>query len=706
MIKRNRAYLSRLNAAADFLLVFFAYLLAAWFRLKVLNGWWENRGLSLPMVTASCFYAIGLVLFLAVLGYYSTERVRKLSWKLSILLASTTISITVVTAVIFIFRIEDVSRGILAIFYFLTLILLGSKQVLMQLLLRRLRSSGYNIRHELLVGTGELAAQYQKDLSDQPELGIVIDDLVSPAADLEKLLNRVDFDEVVIALEPEEYGLLEKVISACEKAGVRYLLIPFYSRMISEHPEFESVGSTKLINMRSNRLEQIGWRLLKRIFDVVVSTVGLVVLSPLFLFLAIGVKLSGPGPVFFKQVRVGYNRRRFCMLKFRSMAVNDASDTAWTTAGDPRRTKFGAFMRSTSLDELPQLWNVLKGDMSLVGPRPELPYFVEKFKEEIPLYMVKHQVKPGITGWAQVNGFRGDTSIKKRIELDLWYINHWSLWLDLKILFRTVPFGMLTDERAGAETDPDIKIIVASHKPYWMPSDSLYVPLQVGAEGKEPIGFKPDNTGINISSKNAGYCELTGLYWAWKNMPADYLGLVHYRRHFTVFRGTNDRRDVLTSEQAARLLQHHDVLLPKKRHYWIETNYQQYAHAHHARDLDETRHIICEKYPDYLSAFDQVMKQTCGHRFNMFIMKRELADAYCAWLYDILFELEKRLDISDYNKNDRRVFGFVSERLLDVWLTEKNLAYREIPYVYLESQQWIRKIAAFLKRKLEAERKK
>ena len=252
----------------------------------------------------------------------------------------------------------------------------------------------------------------------------------------------------------------------------------------------------------------------------------------------------------------------------------------------------------------------------------------------------------------------------------------------------------------------DIKIIVATHKQYWMPSDPMYLPLHVGREGKDDLGYTGDNTGDNISSRNANFCELTGLYWAWKNLPCDYLGLAHYRRHFTVYRGTNDRRDVLTSEQAARLLQHHDVLLPKKRHYWIETNYQQYAHAHHARDLDETRDIICEKYPDYLSAFDHVMKKTCGHRFNMFIMKRELADAYCAWLFDILFELEKRLDISDYNKNDRRVFGFVSERLLDVWLTEKSLSCREIPYVYLESQQWIRKIAAFLKRKLEAERKK
>ena len=174
---------------------------------------------------------------------------------------------------------------------------------------------------------------------------------------------------------------------------------------------------------------------------------GLIVLSPLMLIIAIGVKCSGPGPILFKQIRVGYMRREFRMLKFRSMRQNDEEETGWTTEEDPRRTRFGTFIRKTSLDELPQLFNVLKGDMSLVGPRPELPHFVEQFKDTIPYYMVKHQVKPGMTGWAQVNGYRGDTSIPKRIEHDLWYIDHWSMWLDLKILFRTIFGGIINNER-------------------------------------------------------------------------------------------------------------------------------------------------------------------------------------------------------------------------------------------------------------------
>ena len=700
MIKRNQTYINRVNAAADFLLVFFAYLFSAWFRLKVLNGWWENQGLSRPMIIASLFYAAGLLLMLAVLGFYSTTRVRKLIWKLEVLFLATTVSIFIVTAVIFIFKIEDVSRGIIVIFYFLTLFLLGAKQIMMRMLLNQLRSSGFNIKHEILVGTGKLAQQYKKDLADEPELGIQIDEEITPGEDLDKLLASKNIDEVVIALEPEEYMHITDAISACEKNGVRFFVIPFYNDMIPAHPVFEHIGSTKLINMRANRLEQVGWAALKRAFDIVMSALGLIIISPLLLIIAVGVKMSSPGPILFKQVRVGYKRKEFTMLKFRSMKLNDMSDTSWSTINDDRRTKFGAFIRRFSLDELPQLWNVLKGEMSLVGPRPELPFFVEKFKETIPLYMVKHQVKPGMTGWAQVNGYRGDTSIKKRIELDLWYIDNWSPWLDFKILFRTVPFGMVLNERADKESEANVKVIVATHKPYWMPGDPLYVPVQVGAEGKDDLGFTPDNTGDNISAKNANYCELTGLYWAWKNLDADFLGLAHYRRQFTLFRSTNDRRDSLSLDQARQLLGNADALLPKKRDYWIETNYQQYVHAHHKEDLDTTRQILTEKHPEYLDAYDRVMKKTTGHRFNMFIMRRELSDAYCEWLFDILFELEKRLDISSYSVQDQRVFGYVSERLLDVWITQNNIKYKDIPYIFLEKQNWITKGLNFVLRKL------
>lgn len=254
----------------------------------------------------------------------------------------------------------------------------------------------------------------------------------------------------------------------------------------------------------------------------------------------------------------------------------------------------------------------------------------------------------------------------------------------------------------------DIKIIVATHKEYWMPSDSMYLPVHVGAEGKMDVhgqsldfGYVKDNTGENISKKNANYCELTGLYWAWKNIEADYIGLVHYRRHFTQRRARGSQRErVLGHAQLEPILRQTDVILPIPRNYFIETNYSQYAHAHHAIDLDTTRSILSDRYPNYLRAYDSSMKKTIGHRFNMFIMKQDKFEAYCQWLFDVLFELERRLDISKYNPNDARVFGFVSERLLDVWIETNKVAFLELPYVFMEKQNWLIKGSNFLARKV------
>lgn len=246
-----------------------------------------------------------------------------------------------------------------------------------------------------------------------------------------------------------------------------------------------------------------------------------------------------------------------------------------------------------------------------------------------------------------------------------------------------------------------IKIIIATHKPYMMPKDAMYVPIHVGAYGKDDIGYQRDDMGDNISFKNPNYCELTGLYWAWKNLNCDYLGLSHYRRHFTKSKKNNKWDSILTQEQLKSLLIQTDIIVPKKRNYYIETTYDQYAHAHHAIDLDVTREVIKEKYPKYITSFDKCMKSTKGHKFNMFIMKRELINSYCEWLFDILFELENRLDISMYSKNDARVFGFVSERLLDVWLETNNLSYKELPVVFMEKQNWLKKGGSFLVRKFK-----
>ena len=250
---------------------------------------------------------------------------------------------------------------------------------------------------------------------------------------------------------------------------------------------------------------------------------------------------------------------------------------------------------------------------------------------------------------------------------------------------------------------PVIRILVATHKSYRMPDDPIYFPLLVGAEcnGTDWNGAK-DNTGDHISQRNPYYCELSGLYWAWKNTDADVYGLCHYRRYMGNRRWWKPKKERLLNENEIReMLSSCDVILPRKRHYWIETRGSQYAHAHHREDLQCVKQILAERYPDYLPSWEWMLGTRSGHICNMFIMRRELLDAYCAWLFDILFEAERRLDISSYSDKDRRVFGYLGERLLDVWIRRNGLRYTEAPMINLERQHWIRKGTAFIQRKIK-----
>ncbi len=244
-----------------------------------------------------------------------------------------------------------------------------------------------------------------------------------------------------------------------------------------------------------------------------------------------------------------------------------------------------------------------------------------------------------------------------------------------------------------------IKIIVATHKPYRMPEDDIYLPLHVGKAGKPDIGFQGDDTGDNISEKNPNFCELTGFYWAWKNLDADYIGLVHYRRHFSVKPKKDKFESILTRQQLEKILKATDVVLPKRRNYYIETIYSHYSHTLDGSHLDKTRKIIEKKCPEYLQSFDKVMNSRGAHMFNMFIMKKELADRYCEWLFDILFELENVIDTSNMTPFEARLFGRISEMMLDVWLNKNGIKYKEIRYIHLEPINWRKKISAFLSAK-------
>ena len=264
---------------------------------------------------------------------------------------------------------------------------------------------------------------------------------------MEIVLPLSNLDEIAVTLSLSDYDILEQIVSLCEKTGVHTKFIPDYHSLIPNKPYTEDLNGLAVINIRYVPLTNTINKIVKRLVDMIGSACALLLLSPLLLILAILVKTTSKGPVIFKQERVGLHNKKFYMYKFRSMAVQTEADekTRWTVKNDPRVTRIGAIMRKTSLDELPQLWNILKGDMSIVGPRPERPQFVEKFKEEIPRYMIKHQVRPGLTGWAQVNGYRGDTSIRRRIECDLYYIENWSMFLDFKIMFMTFFKGFVNE---------------------------------------------------------------------------------------------------------------------------------------------------------------------------------------------------------------------------------------------------------------------
>lgn len=250
-----------------------------------------------------------------------------------------------------------------------------------------------------------------------------------------------------------------------------------------------------------------------------------------------------------------------------------------------------------------------------------------------------------------------------------------------------------------------IKVIIATHKKYEMPNDEMYIPVHVGAKDKEDLGYQKDSEGENISEKNPYFCELTGLYWAWKNLKADYIGLAHYRRHFMLSKKSKNKfENVLTLHETDKLLDSVDVILPKKRNYIIETLYNHYKHTMYVEPLDETRTVLEKLYPEYLEEFDNLKSRRSAHMFNMFVMKREIFDDYCKWLFEILFELEKRIDNSQYDQFHSRFYGRISELLLDVYLRKNNIKYKEVNFIYMEKINKYAKVKGFLKAKFSGEK--
>jgi Undecaprenyl-phosphate glucose phosphotransferase len=314
--------------------------------------------------------------------------------------------------------------------------------------------NGYQQRSVLLIGGGRLAKKVINQILSAPESGFRLHGVLSDdyhesllkgfyLGKLERfseIIRTNQIDEVIIAKPMGKDEIIIKMAKKCENEGVRFHIVPEYFCLVKKRAVLDNLGDIPLIGIRTEPLSLLSNRIIKRTFDIIFSLSALIILSPIFFIIAIVIKITSSGPVFFRQKRVGSNNKEFEMYKFRSMIIQDnkESDTVWTTANDDRVTTMGSVMRKTNLDELPQLWNVLLGNMSIVGPRPEREHFVEKFKKDIPSYKVRHLVKSGITGLAQANGWRGDTSIENRVEYDLFYLENWSFWLDIKILWKTV----------------------------------------------------------------------------------------------------------------------------------------------------------------------------------------------------------------------------------------------------------------------------
>lgn len=460
MLKKNQRYFNWINRLLDMAIIYLSYLLAVWFWFFYMGNDKNNIALAIARNHGLLLLIISFayVVVFQYAGMYDSKRFARFRFEIAKLFRCFVLCTAMAVGAIFILKLSDFSRGAVVCYGVIAFTGLCVKRILVRGVLRAMRKDGYNRKHMLLVGSGELAEKYADCIKRNPHFGCVcigyVSDELNPAlgkcfggyAALGEVLEHFSPDEVIIAVEQYEVSLIKKVIAVCEEQGIRTSIIPIYNDFLPSSATVDVIENMRLINLRTNLQDIVFNRALKRAFDVVFSFVIIVLTSPVMLAAALGVWLSSPGPVIFRQERIGKERKPFVMYKFRSMRLNTESDTAWSTNKDPRVTAFGAFIRKFSIDELPQFFNVLKGDMSVVGPRPELPHYVERYKYEIPRYMVKHQVKPGITGWAQVNGYRGDTSIEKRVEYDLWYIENWSFGIDIKIILMTVFGGMINKE--------------------------------------------------------------------------------------------------------------------------------------------------------------------------------------------------------------------------------------------------------------------
>jgi Undecaprenyl-phosphate glucose phosphotransferase len=389
-------------------------------------------------------------------GLYRPKRISSYLSEVFDIIKACSFSVLVLISITFFFRQYEYSRLVFLFFFLMTVFALAVERVIFRETLRYLRRKGYNLRFVLIAGTGEMAQDVLKRIELHPELGLKIigflshnypnpepripsHEIIGDYKDIRRAIKEKDIDQVIIALPSEQHAITVELLKDIGDEMVDIKVVPDICEFMTLRGGIDELDGLPIINLQDTPL--YGWNIvIKRAVDTIFSVIMIILASPLMFAVSILIKITSPGPVFYKQERMGMDGKRFFVYKFRTMPINAEEKTGpvWAKANDERRTVAGTFLRRTNLDELPQFINVLKGDMSIVGPRPERPVFVEQFKKTVPQYMLRHKMKAGITGWAQVNGWRGNTSIEKRIEYDLYYIENWSLMFDLKIILMTL----------------------------------------------------------------------------------------------------------------------------------------------------------------------------------------------------------------------------------------------------------------------------
>ena len=462
MLKKHSQFFESLLFIADIAIIVASWLLSYYLRFHTA---FVPIDKGIPPIRIYILLIIPIILIWGfVFKYFGLYRPRRIASHLSELFDITkacAVSILVLIAVTFVYRQYEFSRLVFLFFGAINVVALSIERWVFREVLRCLRKKGHNLRYALIVGTGDMSKEILKRIDTHPEVGLKVVGLLSTNKDqvganvhgievlgvydeVGRFVKEKGIDHVIIALAWEEHGKVIDVLKNIGEEMVDIQVIPDIYEFATIRGGIEEFDGLPIISIQSSPL--YGWNIiLKRAADLIIAVVALIILSPLMILLAILVKTTSPGDVFYKQERMGISGDTFQMLKFRSMNMDAEVQTGavWAKENDPRRTKLGTFLRKTSLDELPQFFNVLKGDMSVVGPRPERPVFIEEFRKNIPRYMLRHKMKAGITGWAQVNGWRGDTDLKKRIEYDLYYIENWSLSLDIKIIWLTLWKGLI-----------------------------------------------------------------------------------------------------------------------------------------------------------------------------------------------------------------------------------------------------------------------